>query len=239
MRQLTEVYLSLEGFEALRLADSLGLKHEEAARRMEVSRQTFGRVLAGARRCVADALVNGRALHIQGGDYVLSGRLGATDTPVDETRDQRSAVGGGALKGQTQTTAAQTPILPGKEHKVEKIVVTSEGPGLDEPVDPRFGRAAGFVVVDPETLEFEYVDNGAGQAMGQGAGIQAAETVARTGAKVVLTGFVGPKAFQALTAAGIVVGQSLQNLSVREAIARFKKGEVDVAQQPSKMGHWK
>jgi len=73
--------------------------------------------------------------------------------------------------------------------------------------------------------------------MAQGAGIQAAETVCRSGANVVLTGSVGPKAFRALSAAGIQVGQNLENMTVRQAIAKFKAGEVDMASKPNSMGH--
>jgi len=119
---------------------------------------------------------------------------------------------------------------------MEKIAISSEGPGLDNHVDPRFGRAAGFVVVDPETMAFEYVDNGASQVMAQGAGIQAAEIVAATGARVLLTGFVGPKAFQALSAAGITIGQNVDNLTVREAVKRFQAGDVPVAEAPNRRG---
>ena len=106
------------------------------------------------------------------------------------------------------------------------IAVTSDGPTLEDPVDPRFGRAAGFIIIDPETMTFQYVENGAAQVRAQGAGIQAAETVARAGATAVLTGYVGPKAFQALSAAGIRIAQNLENLSVREAIERYKSGDV-------------
>jgi predicted Fe-Mo cluster-binding NifX family protein len=127
----------------------------------------------------------------------------------------------------------------GKVDKMEKIAVTAEAPGLDAPMDPRFGRAAGFMVIDPETMEFEYIDNGPSQVMQQGAGIQAAENVARTGAKIVLTGFVGPKAFQALSAVGIKVGQDLENMTVREAIEEYKSGKVTIAAAPNRMrGHW-
>jgi predicted Fe-Mo cluster-binding NifX family protein len=125
----------------------------------------------------------------------------------------------------------------GKECKMDKVAVSSEGPDLDARVDPRFGRAAGFVIVDPQTMAFEYVDNGASQVMAQGAGIQAAEIVAATGAHVLLTGFVGPKAFQALTAAGIAIGQNLDNLTVREAVQRFQQGDVAMAATPNTRGH--
>ena len=50
-----------------------------------------------------------------------------------------------------------------------KVAVSSEGPGLESMVDPRFGRAGGFVVVDMETMQADYVDNGASQAAAQGA----------------------------------------------------------------------
>jgi predicted Fe-Mo cluster-binding NifX family protein len=120
---------------------------------------------------------------------------------------------------------------------MEKIAISSESPDLDARVDPRFGRAAGFVIVDPETMAFEYVDNGASQVMAQGAGIQAAEIVAATGARILLTGFVGPKAFQALSAAGIKIGQNVDNLTVREAVERFQSGNVPVAETPNSRGH--
>ena len=118
-----------------------------------------------------------------------------------------------------------------------KIAISCEEPTLDSRVDPRFGRAAGFLIVDPDSMQFEYIDNGASQAMAQGAGIQAAETVYRSGAKVVLTGFVGPKAFQALAAAGIQVIQNVENMSVRDAVEAFKAGRFKPATAPNRMGH--
>jgi predicted Fe-Mo cluster-binding NifX family protein len=126
-----------------------------------------------------------------------------------------------------------------KEHTMDKIAVTCEEPSLDSRVDPRFGRAAGFLVVDPESMEFEYIDNGSSQVMAQGAGIQAAENVAKSGAKVILTGFVGPKAFQGLEAAGIKIGQNLESGTVRQAIEKFKADKVDFATSSNKQGHWK
>jgi predicted Fe-Mo cluster-binding NifX family protein len=118
-----------------------------------------------------------------------------------------------------------------------KIAISSEGPGLDEALDPRFGRAAGFMLVDPQTLEFDYVDNGSSQAMAQGAGIQAAEHVANSGAEIVLTGYVGPKAFKALQAAGIRVAQNLVDVTVRQAIEMFMNDNVEWAQRPNRRGH--
>jgi predicted Fe-Mo cluster-binding NifX family protein len=166
------------------------------------------------------------------------GRLSKMD-PL-EKKEYRINRHGGCMNprgGQRGSRAANTAFGHKKEHVMVKIAVSCEEPGLDSQVDPRFGRAAGFCIVDPDTLEFKFVDNGSSQAMAQGAGIQAAETVCRSGANVVLTGSVGPKAFRALSAAGIQVGQNLDNLTVRQAIAKFKAGEVDMASKPNSMGH--
>jgi len=116
------------------------------------------------------------------------------------------------------------------------IAITSEGPTLEDALDPRFGRAAGFIIADPDTMEYRYVDNGTAQAMAQAAGIQAAETVAGTGAKTVLTGYVGPKAFNALSAVGIQVAQNLENITVREAIERYRQGNLELADTPNWVG---
>jgi predicted Fe-Mo cluster-binding NifX family protein len=120
---------------------------------------------------------------------------------------------------------------------MNKIAISSEEPNLDAQVDPRFGRTAGFLIVDANTMLFEYLPNGAAQTMARGAGIQAAEIVAQSGAQIVLTGYVGPKAFQALTAAGIKIGQNLENLTVRQAVERCRSGEIDLADRPNTQGH--
>lgn len=222
VNQLTEQVLELECFEALRLVEIAGLKHDEAAAQMHISRQTFGRILADARRSVAEALVYGRALRIQSGadSQSINGHIKIAEK---------------ALSPSTATAAAGAA----KEHKMNKIAISCEGPGLDDLVDPRFGRAAGFLIVDPDTMETEYVDNGSSQVMNQGAGIQAAQIVAAAGAGAVLTGYVGPKAFTALEAAGIKVGQDLENITAREALDRYLSRQVTLASKPNKEGHWK
>ncbi|HDS30463.1 MAG TPA: DUF134 domain-containing protein [Firmicutes bacterium] len=71
-RQLSEIVLEIDELEAVRLADKEGLYHEDAARRMNVSRQTFGRIIASARRKIAEALIGGCALRIEGGEVDIS-----------------------------------------------------------------------------------------------------------------------------------------------------------------------
>lgn len=67
LRRLEGVYLTLDEFEAIRLACLEGLKHEDAAKRMRISRPTFSRIITSAHRKIADALVNIKAIRIEGG----------------------------------------------------------------------------------------------------------------------------------------------------------------------------
>ena len=69
---LEEVVLTVDEFEAIRLADHEGLYQEQAAKKMSVSRQTFGRIDDSARKKVADALVKGKALKIEGGEFEMA-----------------------------------------------------------------------------------------------------------------------------------------------------------------------
>lgn len=74
LRSLEEVCLSVEEAEAIRLKDLEGLEQEEGAEKMNVSRPTFQRVLASARQKIADALLNGKAIRIEGGNFEMSPR---------------------------------------------------------------------------------------------------------------------------------------------------------------------
>lgn len=105
-----------------------------------------------------------------------------------------------------------------------KICISSSGEDLNANVDPRFGRCDHFLIINPKTMDFESISNKSSKAMG-GAGIQAAEHVAKTGANVVITGNVGPNAFQTLNAAGIKVFTGVTG-SVKEAVEKHKKGEL-------------
>jgi len=105
-----------------------------------------------------------------------------------------------------------------------KICVSATANSLDAPIDPRFGRCPYFIIVDLDTMQFEAVPNLASGAMG-GAGIQAAQLIASKGVKIVITGSVGPNAFQALSAAGIKIMTGAYG-TVREVIEKYKKGEL-------------
>ena len=118
-----------------------------------------------------------------------------------------------------------------------KVVVTSQGETLDSNVDPRFGRAKNFLVVDTENGEFKCVDNAQNLNAAQGAGIQAAQTVCGTDAEALITGNCGPKAFKVLSAANIKVYVGASG-TVAEALEKFKKGELKESEEANVEGHW-
>ena len=115
------------------------------------------------------------------------------------------------------------------------ICISSQGNTLDSQVDPRFGRCQYFIIVDTDTLEFESVENPNIDAMG-GSGIQSGQLIASKNVKAVLTGNVGPNAFQTLQAVGIEVITGISG-SVKEAIEKYKKGNFTLAQGPSTVSH--
>lgn len=107
------------------------------------------------------------------------------------------------------------------------------GGGLDAQVAPNFGRCPYFVIVDTDTMGSEALPNMA-QGAASGAGIQAAQTVISRGVKTVLTGNVGPNAFQVFSSTGVQIITGVSG-TVREAVEKFKRGELraaPVSQQP-------
>ena len=118
-----------------------------------------------------------------------------------------------------------------------KIVITSQGPNMNSAVDPRFGRAACFVAVESDTGEFTAYDNSTGLNAAQGAGIQAGKYVADLGARAVVTGQVGPKAFTTLKAAGVAIYTGASG-TVQEALEAYRSGQLIAASEASVEGHW-
>jgi predicted Fe-Mo cluster-binding NifX family protein len=117
-----------------------------------------------------------------------------------------------------------------------KICVSALANSLDAQIDPRFGRCPYFVIVDSENTQFEAIPNVASGAMG-GAGIQAAQTIVGKGVKVLITGNVGPNAFQALSAAGVKIVTGAFG-TVKEVVEKYKKGELGETGAPTVEGHF-
>ncbi len=118
-----------------------------------------------------------------------------------------------------------------------KIAITSQGENLEAQVDPRFGRARYVIVYDTDGDTFSTLDNSEGVNAAQGAGIQAGQNVANSGAEAVITGNCGPKAFSVLRSAGVKVYVGASG-TVRQAIENFRKGSLSPADSPNVEGHW-
>lgn len=118
-----------------------------------------------------------------------------------------------------------------KGEPIMKICVTSEGKTLDSKVDPRFGRCQYFILVDTDNMKSEAVANENIQFSG-GAGIQSGQLMISKGIKAVLTGNVGPNAFQTLQAAGIQIYTGLSG-KVQDVIEKYKSGALKPTESPS------
>ena len=108
-----------------------------------------------------------------------------------------------------------------------KIVASASGANLEAMVDPRFGRCPYYIFVDTDTGTFEAQENAAAMA-GGGAGIQAAQAVVQNGAQAVISGNIGPNAFQVFSAAGVPT-YTATGMSVSQAVAAFKAGTLPAA----------
>jgi predicted Fe-Mo cluster-binding NifX family protein len=117
-----------------------------------------------------------------------------------------------------------------------KIAVTSNAPDLDADIDPRFGRCRYFIIIDPETMEFETLENSGAAASG-GAGIATAQGLVGKGIEAVLTGNCGPNAYYALEAAGIKLITGVTG-KVRDAVNDFKSGKLKASSQPNVAPHF-
>jgi predicted Fe-Mo cluster-binding NifX family protein len=117
-----------------------------------------------------------------------------------------------------------------------KIAISSTGKDLDAQVDPRFGRCQYFIIVDPKSLEYKVFENPNIDAAG-GAGIQSGRMMADNGVKAVLTGNVGPNAFQTLTAAKVEIITGVSG-TVREAVQRYNNGEYQSTKEATVADHF-
>ena len=112
-----------------------------------------------------------------------------------------------------------------------KICVTAKGDNLDSEVDPRFGRCRYFIIVETDSLEFELVEN-LYAGLSDGAGIQSGQLVMEKKVSTVLTGSIGPNAFQTLNEAQIEVITGVSG-TIKEAVQSFKNRAFSPGHRPT------
>jgi predicted Fe-Mo cluster-binding NifX family protein len=128
-------------------------------------------------------------------------------------------------------------MLVKEGRSIMRIAISSQDKDLNANLDPRFGRAAYFIIVDPETMAFEVVENSQNLNLSQGAGIQAGKTIADNKVDVLITGHCGPKAFKVLQGAGVKIVTGAGG-TVADAIAQFNSGELETSTEADVDGHW-
>jgi predicted DNA-binding protein (UPF0251 family)/predicted Fe-Mo cluster-binding NifX family protein len=227
LSDLEEVVIQHDEVEAIRLKNLLRLPQEEAARQMNVSQPTFHRLLLSAHEKMADAVVNGKALRIEGGNVNVDA---GTLPPCGWRHMCRHGWGKGMQHRRKNVLIQQGGTM--------KIAVTSVDGTLEGKVDERFGRSRKIIIYDLETKAHQVVDNAVNMNAPQGAGIQSAQNVVTAGAHAVISGHLGPNAFQVLQSAGVEVYTAASGMTVSEALRAFEEGKLTKLTGPDVSGHW-
>lgn len=115
-----------------------------------------------------------------------------------------------------------------------KVAVTAQNKNLESLIDSRFGRCQNFLIVDTDTLDFKVIEN-TSKSASQGAGIASAQTIINENVEVLITGKIGPNAYNVFKQAGTKVFSCGEG-SVKEIIEEFKKGSLVEVQGPNNKG---
>lgn len=198
-KMLDEVSLTLDEIEAIRLADLEANYQGQVAEKMNVSRQTVGRILASAHKKIAEALVLGKAIRLEGGS--VHHQKAAADQPPD---DQVGA----------------------DSRKLTRVVVTASGPDLKAKVDLKFGRAAYLLIVDLTDDTFQVIDNSDQPGITGKKGVRTANKVLAMDIGAVITGNIGQRALSELSGAGIGMFQ-VDGGTVKKALTSYRKEVID------------
>ncbi len=118
-----------------------------------------------------------------------------------------------------------------------RIAVSAGGREPGSVVDPRFGRTKQFILLDDGSGEWTVLDNEQNFNAAQGAGIQSAARIVNAGATVLITGHCGPKAFAALSKAGVEV-YTTDGVTVDKAVEQYRGGELQRLVSADVDGHW-
>lgn len=215
---MEEIVLLVEEMEAIRLKDYLGMEQEECAQKMQVSRPTFQRILIEGRAKIAEALIMGKAIRIEGGDYCLG-----------EARCRRRERMGKEMNGCPYLTrgARNADEQQRRPDQVgNNIAICSSGDSMDSMVDGRFGRCPYFILWDREKTEHKALTN-MGLDLNRGAGTGLAQELLNQGVGIVICSRIGPKAFTVLNKAGIKIFSSNEGVTVATALEKYQAGELE------------
>lgn len=154
----------------------------------------------------------------------LIGVQGSIDDVITKFIDEEIEAGEdlcGHKHGEAECEVHPSPGKPAIQKKGSKIFITAQGKDLEADIDPRFGRAEYFLILDPGTMHFEVLENPNKNAA-HGVGIQSAQLAAEKNASVVITGHCGPNAERVLNSSGIRIITGAEG-KIEEAIHQFVK----------------
>ena len=198
------VILTVDEYEAIRLIDSEHFSQEKCAEAMEVARTTVQQIYDSARKKIARALVYGRAIKIEGGEYRLCG--GAKPCRGCAGCRRRN----GSCPADRERRKSMKIAIPVDENKKDICV--------------SFGRTPFFLIHDAQTNTTAYIANPAAEAAG-GAGLKAAQAVVDQEADILITVRCGENAAEVLKAAEIAIYKS-EGTDAEENIRAFKEGRL-------------
>jgi predicted DNA-binding protein (UPF0251 family)/predicted Fe-Mo cluster-binding NifX family protein len=209
--QLSEIVLSVEELEALRLAHVTGLYQQEAAEWMAVSRQTFGRLLEVAHRKVTQALVEGQALRIEGGTFRMN------PPEEDQTSSSQPSFQGDSMKIAIPTMDEQTLSAHFGRSKAFLVFNIENGQVLNREVR---------LNVHGHQAHGHHEHGHAGQGHGHGHHDHGGFISLLQDCSVVLSRGMGAGAWNALRGAGMKVYLVQQPVSAEEAVGLFLAGQL-------------
>jgi predicted DNA-binding protein (UPF0251 family)/predicted Fe-Mo cluster-binding NifX family protein len=222
---LKEVVLGHDEVEAIRLKNLQGLSQEEAAEEMNVSQPTFHRLLSSAYNKMTDAIVNGKALRIEGGNVNIPE---ASYPDCGKGRECQRLQRKETSRSKGDGTSGAGAV---------KVAITSIDGTMEGMVDERFGRAKMLIIYDPTKDASKMIENTAQRSLAQGAGMQTAQNILSLGIKVVITGHLGPNAFKALEAAGVEAYTAV-NMTASDALKKYQEGLLERLSAADVGGHW-
>lgn len=118
-----------------------------------------------------------------------------------------------------------------------KIAIPTNGEKTNDQISKSFGRAKNFIIVDADALSFDIVENIQNMESAQGAGIQSAQLIVKSGADILITINCGPKAYKVLSAAGVPVYSGIDG-SILENVKEYKSGNLSSLNSANVEGHW-
>lgn len=213
------VTMTVDEYETIRLIDLEGMIQEECAKRMNVARTTVQRIYNEARKKIAQSLVNGKLLRIEGGDYKLcSGnrqKYGCGQCHKHRPRKGKNC-------------EFETTYIEGenKEEIPMRIAIPVDSKSMDGRINSHFGRAGYFLIYNIEEDQANFIDNGAASSQG-GAGVKASQIIVDEGVQALITPQCGVNAAEVFKAANIKLYKSEGN-SIRDNIDLFKEGKLSL-----------